>query len=109
MNAAVASLNVGAKLSFAPGCRDAPRLGRRGLVPTPEEALKELAEGPVPEEEGEWPRVFVGGPDKVRAGLEAMAAALGIGEMMVVTITHDHAVRRRSYELLAEAFGLRGR
>lgn len=85
------------------------RLGRRGPVPTPEEALKELAEGPVPEEEGEWPRVFVGGPDKVRAGLEAMAAALGIGEMMVVTITHDHAVRRRSYELLAEAFGLRGR
>ena len=25
---------------------------------------------------------------------------------MVVTITHDHAARRRSYELIAEAFGL---
>jgi hypothetical protein len=24
---------------------------------------------------------------------------------MVVTITHDHGARRRSYELLAEAFG----
>ena len=28
--------------------------------------------------------------------------------MIVVTITHDHAARRRSYELIAEAFGLAG-
>ena len=27
----------------------------------------------------------------------------------MVTITHDHAARRRSYELLADAFGLSGR
>ena len=27
---------------------------------------------------------------------------------IVVTITHDHAARRRSYELIAEAFGLAG-
>ena len=26
--------------------------------------------------------------------------------MIVVTITYDHGARRRSYELLAEAFGL---
>ena len=26
--------------------------------------------------------------------------------MIVVTITFDHAARRRSYELLADAFGL---
>jgi len=25
---------------------------------------------------------------------------------MVVTITYDHAARRRSYELIAEAFGI---
>jgi hypothetical protein len=25
---------------------------------------------------------------------------------MIVTITHDHAARRRSYELVAQAFGL---
>jgi hypothetical protein len=25
---------------------------------------------------------------------------------MVVTITHEHAARRRSYELVADAFGL---
>ena len=40
------------------------------------------------------------------AGLEQIAAEYGADEVMVVTITHDHAARRRSYELLAEAFGL---
>jgi len=25
---------------------------------------------------------------------------------MIVTITHDHQARRRSYELVAEAFGM---
>jgi hypothetical protein len=29
--------------------------------------------------------------------------------VIVVTITHDHAARRRSYELLAEAFDLEPR
>jgi hypothetical protein len=32
-----------------------------------------------------------------------------VEELMAVTITHDPAARRRSYELLAEAFGLEGR
>ena len=30
----------------------------------------------------------------------------GADEVMIVTITYDHAARRRSYELIAEAFGL---
>jgi hypothetical protein len=30
-------------------------------------------------------------------------------EVTVVTITYDHAARRRSYELLAEAVGLKAR
>ena len=34
-------------------------------------------------------------------------AEYGAEEVMIVTITHDHAARRRSYELIAEAFGLR--
>ena len=42
-----------------------------------------------------------GSPDTVRSRLEAMAAALGIDEVMIVTIVHDHAARLRSYELLA--------
>jgi hypothetical protein len=42
----------------------------------------------------------------VRAGIEEVAREYGAEEVMVVTITHDHAARRRSYELIAEAFGL---
>ena len=51
-------------------------------------------------------RAIVGGPDLVRTRLEALAGEYGAEEVMVVTITYDHAARRRSYELLAEAFGL---
>ena len=42
----------------------------------------------------------------MRAEIEEIAAAYGAEEAIVVTITHDHAARRRSYELLAEAFEL---
>jgi luciferase family oxidoreductase group 1 len=50
-------------------------------------------------------RAVIGGPQKCRAELEAMAQRYGADEMMVLTITGDYATRRRSYELLAEAFG----
>jgi hypothetical protein len=33
-----------------------------------------------------------------------VVAAYGADEAMVVTITYDHAARRRSYELVADAF-----
>ena len=51
-------------------------------------------------------RTIVGTPDAVRAGIEAAAGEYGAEEVIVVTITYDHAARRRSYELIAEAFGL---
>jgi luciferase family oxidoreductase group 1 len=51
-------------------------------------------------------RAVIGSPEQVRAGLEAVAAEYGAHELLVLTITHDHAARRRSYELIAEAFGL---
>ena len=51
-------------------------------------------------------RMVVGSPGVVRAGLEAAAAAYGAQELLLVTITHDHAARRRSYELVSEAFAL---
>jgi alkanesulfonate monooxygenase SsuD/methylene tetrahydromethanopterin reductase-like flavin-dependent oxidoreductase (luciferase family) len=57
-------------------------------------------------EEGEWPRYFVGTPAKVGQELRAMAGELGIGELVVNTITWEHAARLRSYELLAVEFGL---
>ena len=48
----------------------------------------------------------MGSPERVRIGLEEVAAEYGAGEVAVVTITYDHAARRRSYELIASAFGL---
>jgi len=36
-----------------------------------------------------------------------VAVEYGAEEVMVVTITYDHEARKRSYELLASAFGLR--
>ena len=81
------------------------RLGLRGPLPAPEDALKELAEGPDPgAPEGEWPRLVWGSPERVRVKLEQMAAELGLEEIMAVTITYEHAARVRSYELLAKAF-----
>jgi luciferase family oxidoreductase group 1 len=51
-------------------------------------------------------RRIVGSPATVRSGIEAVAKEYGADEVMIVTITHDHAARRRSYELIADAFGL---
>ena len=48
-------------------------------------------------------RSIVGSPSTVRAGIEALAAEYGADEVMIVTITYDHAARRRSYELIAKA------
>jgi len=51
-------------------------------------------------------RAILGSPATVRHQLEQLAAEYGADEVMVVTITYDHAARRRSYELLAAEFGL---
>ena len=48
-----------------------------------------------------------GDPARVRAKVEQMVADYQADEVVVVTITHDFGARVRSYELLAEAFGLR--
>jgi alkanesulfonate monooxygenase SsuD/methylene tetrahydromethanopterin reductase-like flavin-dependent oxidoreductase (luciferase family) len=51
-------------------------------------------------------RAVIGSPPTVRAGLEEVAAEYGADELLLLTITHDHLARRRSYELVAEEFGL---
>ncbi|HEY2994663.1 MAG TPA: LLM class flavin-dependent oxidoreductase [Methylomirabilota bacterium] len=51
-------------------------------------------------------RRIAGTPEQCRAGLEALAAEYGVDEVVVVTITESWETRRRSYELLAGAFGL---
>ena len=84
------------------------RTNDRRPVATPAEAAAELPQfGPQQAETGEFPRYFVGTPDKVRADLLNMAAKLKISELVVNTITHDPAARLRSYSLLAEVMALR--
>jgi luciferase family oxidoreductase group 1 len=51
-------------------------------------------------------RLFVGSKATVLGRLEPMIAATKADEVMATTMLYDHAARRRSYELLAEAFGL---
>ncbi len=81
------------------------------LIPIPpvDAALKFLAEAPrQPAGLGRQRRRISGSPPKVRRDIEAVAAEYGADEAMIVTITHSHLDRRRSYELIAEAFGLVG-
>jgi luciferase family oxidoreductase group 1 len=84
-----------------------------GPIPTPEDAQERLKTlGPSPEvpslmaDNGEWPRVFVGGTRQVHDGLSGMAEALGVDELMLITVVHSHEARKASYRLLAEAYGL---
>ena len=52
---------------------------------------------------------MLGTGEQVRAELERIARRVRGEEVIVVTITYDHAIRRRSYELLADAFELEPR
>jgi luciferase family oxidoreductase group 1 len=86
------------------------RLLRQGeliAVPPPEKAIEYLERvGSL--QSGGGRRAIIGSPEKVRAGLETLAQEYGAEEVIVVTITYDHGARRRSYELLADAFALAG-
>ena len=85
------------------------RQGDLRPIPTVEDAERELAASggalgdPTP---SEWPRHVCGSPTVLRRQLTAIADALGLDELMLVTIVHEHAARLRSYELLAQVFAL---
>jgi luciferase family oxidoreductase group 1 len=84
--------------------------GRLGQYPTPEEAAAypyTEAERVVAERAKR--NAVIGTPHQVRAGIEKIAADHGAAEMMLVTICHTFEARVRSYELVAEAFGLQRR
>lgn len=52
---------------------------------------------------------FVGDPGQVVERLEALARVTGADELLVTTATHDPDDKYRSFELLATAWGARGR
>ncbi|MEA2399879.1 MAG: hypothetical protein QOK00_282 [Thermoleophilaceae bacterium] len=81
------------------------RQGQLIQIPPVEKALRYLE---TRERSSGGRRAVIGAPETVRAGLEQVAEEYGAEEVLVLTITYDHAARRRSYELIAEAFGLAG-
>jgi len=74
-------------------------------VPTPEEAARHRYS----DEERRYvlsqrPRAVIGGPQKAKQELQDMVERYAADELMVLTITGDYDSRRRSYELLIDAF-----
>jgi luciferase family oxidoreductase group 1 len=85
------------------------RQGRLIAVPDPDRAERFLAaEAPALAGRGRR-RTVVGEPAQVREQLLEVAAEYGADEVIAVNITFSHEDRRRSYELLAGAFGLKPR
>ena len=81
--------------------------GRLIPVPSVETALAFLAnEGVAAETLPVGRRIIVGTPAKVRGMIEEVATDYRAEEVLVVNIMHDHTARKRSYELIANVFGL---
>ena len=84
------------------------RTNRFGPLPSPETAA---SYGYTPQERSVVDEVtasyVIGDPAAVRSGLEDLVARTGADELMVTTRVHGYADRLRSFELLAEAWGLR--
>jgi luciferase family oxidoreductase group 1 len=79
--------------------------GQLITIPPVEKALEFLAGEPPSDDPFKTRRrAIVGSPDTVRRGIEDAVAEYGADEAMIVTITHDHEARKRSYELIANAF-----
>ena len=51
-------------------------------------------------------RLFVGSPATIMAKLQPMITASQPDELMIITAVYDHDARKKSYSLLADAFGL---
>lgn len=83
------------------------RQGTGGRLPT----VAEATEYPYAPDEREImrqnrARFTAGSPATVRKRLTRLTGEAGVNEIMITSMIHGHQDRRRSYELLAEAFGL---
>jgi len=82
--------------------------GDPGPIPTVEEAHEELGADAERMPHDPDRRLIIGAPDEVRDELIELANRYRVEELVVLTITHDHEARARSYELLAGAFDREG-
>ena len=82
-------------------------IGEPGPFPSIEEALEAEKDPRTKALMAQMRRRGVTGSARtVRAGIEEIAARYQVGEIMLVTIAFDFEKRKRSYELLAQEFGL---
>jgi luciferase family oxidoreductase group 1 len=83
------------------------RQGRYLPIPSPEEAA---AHDYTPTDRAligrNRARLVVGGKEKVMAHLGPLIETTQADEVMITTMIYDHEARKRSYTLMAEAFGL---
>jgi luciferase family oxidoreductase group 1 len=77
----------------------------RGPAPTVEEARAYQFTAEDQEKLSAFAPIY-GTPEHVRRELQELAAKLDADELILVINMSDHALRRRSYELVAEVFGL---
>ncbi len=88
---------------------DSIRTGRRGPIEPPDPTRVKGIGGPVQPVLGQdglpVPRA-TGTPERVVNQLEAFAAAHQLDELIITTYVWDPALRRRSFELLADAWGM---
>ncbi len=94
--------------------RDLHRLradrGQHGPMPSPETAAAH-AYSPVELQriQQNRQRLIFGTPDKVKAQIEEMATRYDVEEFIILSNCYEFSARIRSYELIAEAFGLEPR
>ncbi len=88
--------------------RDTGQSAESGPIPRPEDASARLLElgADIVTERSEWPRMLVGDVTSVKAHLDEMSSELDVDEFMLVTVVHGHEARKRSYELLAQAYDM---
>ncbi|MEU9705366.1 LLM class flavin-dependent oxidoreductase [Streptomyces sp. NPDC047981] len=83
------------------------RTGRPGLIPTPEEAEAYPFSPSEREFVESWlANIVFGTPDEVRTGLDDLRKRTGADELMLTANAHGGEARLRSYELIADAYGM---
>ncbi|MGD1170936.1 LLM class flavin-dependent oxidoreductase [Mycobacterium seoulense] len=81
----------------------------QGAIPYPDPDLCE----PLPDDQADLvadrtATQFVGNPDEVADRLELLRRVTGADELVITSVTHRHADRLRSHELIAKRWGLTG-
>ena len=82
------------------------KLGIRLPLMSPEEAERPYSSAELAIAEKLHRKAIVGSSEQVTTRLKELAKSLDLDELVVVTWTYDPAPRHRSYELLAESFGM---